>query len=91
MPEELLDRIDQFADDHSYTGRSEVLREASRSLLGAFEDKKLQDRDLMGVVTVVFDYPLGGMTPLRAAFASTAFVLDALCTDARDGADTSSR
>ena len=56
MPEKLLNRIDQFADDHGYTGRSEVLREASRSLLGEFEDTKLEDRELMGVVTVVFDY-----------------------------------
>jgi len=56
MPEELLERIDQFAEEHQYTGRSEVLREASRNLLGEFEDKKLEDRDLMGVVTVVFDY-----------------------------------
>jgi CopG family nickel-responsive transcriptional regulator len=56
MPQELLDRIDQFAADHGYTGRSEVVREASRNLLGEFEDTKLEDRDLMGVVTVVFDY-----------------------------------
>jgi CopG family nickel-responsive transcriptional regulator len=56
MPEELLKRLDQFAEDHGYTGRSEVVREASRNLLGEFEDKKLEDRDLMGVVTVVFDY-----------------------------------
>jgi len=56
MPEELVERIDQFAEEHQYTGRSEVLREASRNLLGEFEDKKLEDRDLMGVVTVVFDY-----------------------------------
>ena len=56
MPQELLDRIDQFAEDHGYTGRSEVVREASRNLLGEFEDTKLEDRDLMGVVTVVFDY-----------------------------------
>lgn len=56
MPEELLNRIDQFADDHGYTGRSEVLREASRNLLGEFEDEKLEDRELMGVVTVLFDY-----------------------------------
>jgi CopG family nickel-responsive transcriptional regulator len=56
MPEELVDRIDQFADDHGYTGRSEVLREASRDLLGEFEDRKLEGRELMGVVTVVFDY-----------------------------------
>jgi CopG family transcriptional regulator, nickel-responsive regulator len=56
MPEELLNRIDEFADDHGYTGRSEVLREASRNLLGEFEDKRLEDRELMGIVTVMFDY-----------------------------------
>jgi CopG family nickel-responsive transcriptional regulator len=56
MPDSLLDRIDQFADDHGYTGRSEVVREAARKLLGEFEDKRLEDRRLMGVVTVLFDY-----------------------------------
>jgi len=56
MPEELLERIDGFADEHGYTGRSEVVREASRNLLGEFEDAKLEDRDLMAVVTVLFDY-----------------------------------
>jgi CopG family transcriptional regulator, nickel-responsive regulator len=56
MPEELLNRIDEFADDHGYTGRSEVLREASRNLLGEFEDKRLEDRELMAIVTVMFDY-----------------------------------
>ncbi|ELZ49054.1 CopG family transcripitonal regulator [Halorubrum californiense DSM 19288] len=56
IPEDLLERIDQFADDHGYTGRSEVLREASRKLMGEFEDKKLDGRELMGVVTVLFDY-----------------------------------
>ena len=56
MPEDLLERIDQFADEHGYTGRSEVVREASRNLLGEFEDKRLEDRPLMGVVTVLFDF-----------------------------------
>ncbi|KDS90451.1 nickel-responsive regulator [Halorubrum saccharovorum] len=56
MPEELLERLDRFADEHGYTGRSEVVREASRNLLGEFEDAKLEDRDLMAVVTVLFDY-----------------------------------
>jgi CopG family nickel-responsive transcriptional regulator len=56
MPEALLDRIDQFAEDHGYTGRSEVVREASRNLLGEFDDRRLEDRDLIGVVTVVFNY-----------------------------------
>ena len=56
MPEALLDRIDQFADEHGYTGRSEVVREASRNLLGEFEDATLEDRSLMAVVTVLFNY-----------------------------------
>jgi CopG family nickel-responsive transcriptional regulator len=56
MPESLLERIDEFAEDHGYSGRSEVLREASRDLLGEFEDERLEDRDLMAVVTVLFDY-----------------------------------
>lgn len=56
MPEELLERIDGFADEHGYTGRSEVVREASRNLLGEFEDAKLEERELMAVVTVLFDY-----------------------------------
>ena len=56
MPEELLERIDQFADEHGYTGRSEVVREASRNLLGEFEDKRLEGRELMGIITVMFDY-----------------------------------
>lgn len=56
MPEELSDRIDRFADEHGYTGRSEVIREAARNLLGEFEDRRLEDRELMAIVTVVFDY-----------------------------------
>ena len=47
MPEELLERIDEFSDEHGYTGRSEVVRDAARDLLGEFEDARLEDRDLM--------------------------------------------
>jgi CopG family nickel-responsive transcriptional regulator len=56
MPDELLERLDAFAEEHGYTGRSEVVREASRNLLNEFEDKQLEDRALMGVVTVLFDF-----------------------------------
>ena len=61
MPDELLERIDAFADEHGYTGRSEVIREASRNLMGEFEDKQLEERELMGVVTVLFDYSSSGV------------------------------
>jgi CopG family nickel-responsive transcriptional regulator len=56
MPESLLERIDEFAEDHGYTGRSEVVREAARNLLSEFDDRKLEGRELLGVVTVVFNY-----------------------------------
>ncbi|WP_018259164.1 CopG family ribbon-helix-helix protein [Halomicrobium katesii] len=56
MPDELLERIDEFSEDHGYTGRSEVFREAARTLLGEFEDRKLEDRELLGVVTALFNY-----------------------------------
>jgi len=61
MPDELLKRLDEFADDHGYTGRSEVVREAARGLLGEFEDRSLEGRELMAVVTVVFDYANGAV------------------------------
>lgn len=56
MPDELLERLDQFANEHGYTGRSEVVREATRNLLGEFENVRLEERQLMGIVTVLFDY-----------------------------------
>ena len=56
MPDQLLERLDQFADEHGYTGRSEVVREAARNLLGEFERTRLEERSLMGIVTVLFDY-----------------------------------
>jgi len=61
MPDDLLDRIDTFADEHGYTGRSEVVREAARNLLGEFENRKLEDRDLIGVVTVLFNFETTGV------------------------------
>ena len=56
MPESLLERLDEFAEGHGYSGRSEVVREAARNLLGEFEDRKLEGRPLLGVVTVLFSY-----------------------------------
>jgi CopG family nickel-responsive transcriptional regulator len=56
MPEELLDSVDGFADEHGYTGRSEVVREAARNLLTEFDNNQLEGRHLMGTVTVLFDF-----------------------------------
>lgn len=56
MPESLVERLDEFVEAHGYTGRSEVIREASRGLLEEFEDVELEGRDLMSVVTVLFNY-----------------------------------
>ncbi|WP_181685191.1 nickel-responsive transcriptional regulator NikR [Halorhabdus salina] len=59
MPEDLVDRLDQFAADHGYSGRSEVIRDASRDLLEEFDDESLDGRQLMATVTVMFDYQSG--------------------------------
>jgi CopG family nickel-responsive transcriptional regulator len=56
MPDELIARLDTYAEEHGYTGRSEVVREASRNLLGEFEDRQLEGQQLIGLVTVVFNY-----------------------------------
>ncbi|SDQ20144.1 CopG family ribbon-helix-helix protein [Natronobacterium texcoconense] len=56
MPEELIERLDSFADEHGYTGRSEVVRESARGLLGEFDDNGLEDRRLAGIVSVLYDF-----------------------------------
>ena len=56
MPEEFLERLDEFAAEHGYTGRSEVIREAARNLMSEFEDRRLAGQDLIGLVTVLFNY-----------------------------------
>lgn len=55
LPEDLLERLDGFADDHGYSGRSAVVRDAARSLLDEFEDEALEDARLVGTVTAIFD------------------------------------
>jgi CopG family nickel-responsive transcriptional regulator len=56
MPETLLDRIDDFADDHGYSGRSEVVREGTRTLLEEFQTPSPGKREQMCTVTVLFEY-----------------------------------
>jgi CopG family nickel-responsive transcriptional regulator len=61
MPDSLLERLDRFAEEHGFSGRSEVLREASRTLMDEFDDPRLEDRALMATVTVRFDYQTAGV------------------------------
>ena len=56
MPENMIERLDQFATEHGYSGRSEVIREASRELLDEFDEQPLSGNQLMATVTVLFDY-----------------------------------
>ncbi|MDY6780224.1 MAG: CopG family ribbon-helix-helix protein [Halobacteria archaeon] len=55
LPEELLDRIDSFSEEHGYSGRSELVRDATRSLIGELEDTNLEGRELVATVTAVFE------------------------------------
>jgi len=56
MPEALLERIDEFADVHGYSGRSEVVREGTRTLLEEFQGRDIDGQKQMCTVTVVFEY-----------------------------------
>ena len=56
MPEALLDRLDTFADEHGYSGRSEVFREASRSLLEEFHKRESAGQLRICTMTVMFEY-----------------------------------
>lgn len=59
VSEELLEEIDGFVDSHGYSGRSELFREAARSLMGEFEDSELGGRELVSTVTVIFEFDGG--------------------------------
>src|SRR6056297_3909315 len=56
MTERLRDDLDRFADEHGYTGRSEVIREACQSLLEEYRETEEAERRVVGTVTAVFAY-----------------------------------
>jgi len=56
MPEALLERIDEFAEEHGYSGRSEVVREGTRTLFEEFQEQHIEGQKQMCTVTVVFEY-----------------------------------
>ena len=56
MPERLRDGLDTFAEEHGYTGRSEVIREACQSLLDEYQETDYEGRRVLATVTAVFGY-----------------------------------
>ena len=58
MPAVLVTKLDEFADDHGYSGRSEVVRQGARNLLSEFENERHEDEKLASVVLALYDYGL---------------------------------
>ena len=56
MTRRLQDDLDTFAEEHGYTGRSEVIREACQSLLEEYQEPDDEDRRVVATVTAVFGY-----------------------------------
>ncbi|MFC7229043.1 CopG family ribbon-helix-helix protein [Salinirubellus salinus] len=56
MPERLRDDLDTFAEEHGYTGRSEVIREACESLLDEYRETDYEGQRVLATVTAVFGY-----------------------------------
>jgi len=56
MTERLRDDLDTFAEEHGYTGRSEVIREACQSLLEEYQHSDDEDRLVLATVTAMFGY-----------------------------------
>ncbi|MDZ5813107.1 nickel-responsive transcriptional regulator NikR [Halorubrum sp. AD140] len=56
MTEQLREDLDSFAEEHGYTGRSEVIREACQSLLDEYQQTEYEGQTVLGTVTAVFAY-----------------------------------
>ena len=56
MTKQLRDDLDTFAEEHGYTGRSEVIREACQSLLEEYRATDNENQRVLATVTAVFGY-----------------------------------
>jgi len=56
MPEALLKRIDQFVNKHGYSGRSEIVREGTRTLIEEFQGQDIEGQVYLCTVTATFEY-----------------------------------
>ncbi|ELZ69107.1 nickel-responsive transcriptional regulator NikR [Haloferax sp. Atlit-10N] len=75
MAEWLRDDLDAFAEEHGYSGRSAVIREACQSLLAEYEQTDYEGQQVLATVTVVFGYDKpkieGRMMELRHKFEAS--------------------
>ncbi|MFP4632009.1 MAG: CopG family ribbon-helix-helix protein [Halobacteriota archaeon] len=56
VDDDLLDDIDDYVERHGYSGRSELVREATRNLMGELQDTGLETRKLVATVTAIYDF-----------------------------------
>jgi len=56
MAERLRDELDTFAEEHGYSGRSEVIREACQNLLSEYKKTDYEGKQVLATVTAVFGY-----------------------------------
>ena len=89
MTERLRDDLDTFAEEHGYTGRSEVIREACQSLLEEYQKPDDEDRRVLATVTAVFGYDEPGierrMMDIRHEFEASIRSNSHNCLDGNAG------
>lgn len=63
MPESLLDRLDEFIEDHGYSGRSEAMREGARGLFRV--DENVDWNSETDGQVIVYEYQRSGCAATR--------------------------
>lgn len=56
MPADLLSQIDTLVEEHDYSSRSEVFRDAGRKLVTEYTDHHLKGKALAGVLIITYPY-----------------------------------
>ena len=89
MTERLRDDLDAFAEEHGYTGRSAVIREACQSLLEEYQEPGDEDQRVLATVTAVFGYDApeieGRMMDIRHEFEASIRSNSHNCFDGNAG------
>ena len=89
MPERLRDDLDTFVEEHGYTSRSEVIREACQSLLEEYQESGDEDQRVLATVTAVFGYDApeieGQMMDIRHEFDASIRSNSHNCLDGNAG------